>query len=156
MRARKHQTIRRHAIYPDEETAKALGGRFRKPRGGRRENRLWVRYTAEAEELLRFALAVPALRALLEPLLTALATRQPAKQTPGRPSLRMQEIAARQTRRAYFIGFAKTVHAVYLHARPDAPPSFTEQPRYLLVAFRRECVREHYRRTYGDPDYKEA
>lgn len=156
----KRPFLTRRANYPDIETARLLGDYHWRPSGPKRghksDNRLWIKCDAEAHLLLAHVATSPALYAVLCAGLAALAARKFRSPTLASPPRVRREQCAREQRRRYFIGLFNLALPEYLATHPFAPPAFTETPRYLSVAFRRLCVREHYREVYGNPDLRDA
>lgn len=149
---------KRFATYPDAETARLLGDIYRPGPGAPKlrrppvENRHWVKAEIEGAILMVHVLGDRELTAGLVAASNRLALRKAYKEHPGRPPMKARQNYDVANRRRYFQTLADVALQSYLALTPDPAPLFVQKPHYVLTAFKRLCVIEHFTRM-GNPKF---
>jgi len=118
-------------------------------------NQFWRTVEAEGKLLFEFATSRPELKAELQIAFNALRDMRYNPDRPQRPSPAAQALEAIQRRRKFFKEVGDKALALYLARIPDPLPAFRRKPKQILVAFKRQCVMDHFERTHGNPLYRE-
>jgi hypothetical protein len=118
-------------------------------------NQFWRTVEAEGKLLFEFASSRPELQPELQIAFNALRDMRYNPDRLGRPTPAAQAREAIQRRRKFFKTVGEKALALYLARIPDPLPVFRRKHKQVLVAFKRQCVMDHFRRTHGNPFYRE-